>query len=111
MKKLKLKTMAIFAVLFALVMVAYIPDMLCWRYGISFPAFFQLFSDYYMTGNKLSRFNDNDKLSSYALPAMQWAVKHSIVSGIGDALISPNSTATRAQMATILERFLEDFVK
>lgn len=66
---------------------------------------------YDTNGTNLTAFNDANEISGYALPAMQWAVKHGIVNGIGGNMISPKSTATRAQMATILKGFIEDFVK
>ncbi len=57
----------------------------------------------------LDRFPDASAVSGYALDAMDWAIGHSIVSGIasGDTTtLSPRASATRAQVAAILMRFL-----
>jgi hypothetical protein len=51
----------------------------------------------------ITNFSDADKVSEYAVPAMQWACSAGIISGIGGALV-PNESATRAQTAAILER-------
>lgn len=52
--------------------------------------------------DNLKAFADGDKISPYALPAMKWAVKVGIINGIGDELISPKSSATRAQKAVVV---------
>ena len=62
-------------------------------------------------GQDLGSFNDETSVSGYAKTAMQWAVKHGIVTGIGADLLSPATTATRAQMAAILERYSENIVE
>jgi len=62
-------------------------------------------------GQDLGSFNDEISVSGYAKTAMQWAVKHGIVKGIGADLLSPATTATRAQMAAILERYSENIVE
>ena len=52
----------------------------------------------------LSAFSDADTVSGYAQDAMSWAVAEGLVSGSNGAL-QPKSSATRAQIATILMRY------
>ena len=49
-------------------------------------------------------YGDAETVSTYAIPAMQWAVGAGIINGIKDNLV-PKGNATRAQMATMLMRF------
>ena len=58
----------------------------------------------------LSGFPDAGKVSSYAQTAMQWAVAEKLVNG-SDGKLLPQGNATRAQVATILMRFIENIVK
>jgi len=53
----------------------------------------------------LSAFADEDKVSAYAVQAMQWAVGEGLISGVGSGMLDPAGTATRAQAAAILSRF------
>lgn len=70
------------------------------------------FKGYDITADQdLSKFSDEATISGYAKTAMQWAVKHGIVAGIRADLLSPTTTATRAQMAAILQRYTEILVK
>jgi len=55
----------------------------------------------------LSRFPDGDKASDYAVEAMRWAVDRGLIAGMDDGRLDPTGTATRAQVATILNRFCE----
>ena len=52
----------------------------------------------------LSGFRDRNKISTWAVEPMKWAVGHKIISGTGNG-IEPNGTATRAQIAVILQAF------
>ena len=54
----------------------------------------------------LGRFTDRDRISAYAVPAMNWAVGQGLLQGAGGRL-DPQGTASRAQVATILMRFLK----
>lgn len=54
---------------------------------------------------------DGASVSGYAKTAMEWAVENGIVTGIGADLLSPASIATRAQMAAILQRYIETIVE
>ena len=56
----------------------------------------------------LSAFTDTDSVSDYAATAMAWAVEHGIITGVTDTTIDPQGTATRAQCAAMLMRFVEN---
>ena len=58
----------------------------------------------------LSGFPDAGKVSSYAQTAMQWAVAEKLVNG-SDGKLLPQGNATRAQVATILMRFIENIAE
>ena len=50
---------------------------------------------------------DVGQLSEYAFPAMQWACGKGIIRGTGDgSTLTPQGTATRAQLAVMLYRFM-----
>lgn len=51
-------------------------------------------------------FSDYDKVSDFAKDAILWCVKNEIISGTEENLLKPYNTATRAETATILDRFL-----
>lgn len=53
----------------------------------------------------LSNFADADAISAYARLPLAWAHASGIVNGIDAATLAPDSTATRAQAATMLMRF------
>ena len=50
---------------------------------------------------------DFASISEYAIPAMQWACGSGIVTGVTDSTLAPQGTATRAQCAAMLMRFVE----
>ena len=54
----------------------------------------------------LSGFPDADQIQSYATEALSWAVAEGLLQGFEDDSLQPGGTATRAQIATILMRFL-----
>lgn len=56
----------------------------------------------------LSGFGDGKQVSGYAVASMQWAVGASLIQGTDSGLV-PAGSATRAQLATILYRFLTNF--
>lgn len=58
--------------------------------------------------NDLSGFTDAGDVSDWALPAMRWAVGSGIMGGYGDGILGPQGTATRAQVAAMLCRFIEN---
>lgn len=61
--------------------------------------------------DKLSAFPDAAKVSDWAKEALNWAVASGLINGVADANgtanLEPQATATRAQIATILMRWLE----
>ena len=58
----------------------------------------------------LSGFPDAGKVSSYAKTALQWTVAEGIIGGSEGKLL-PQGNATRAQVATILMRFIENIAE
>ena len=56
-------------------------------------------------GNHLKGFRDARSISSYAREAMNWAVAEGILSGTSPNYLSPQHSATRAQVAMILMRY------
>lgn len=63
-------------------------------------------------GNRadLGSFPDANKVSGYAKDALQWAVAEGLISGVkagSTTYLRPQGNATRAQVATILMRFVE----
>ncbi len=55
----------------------------------------------------LSGFPDAGDIQDYATEALSWAVAEGLLQGFEDDSLQPQSTATRAQIATILMRFCE----
>lgn len=53
-------------------------------------------------------FEDSSEISDYAVPAMNWAVGTGLMKGKSTATINPKDNATRAEIATILQRFVEN---
>ena len=64
--------------------------------------------DLTVKGN-LDKFKDADKITDYAKTAMQWAVGSGLVKGKSGNLLDPQGTATRAEIATMLHRFIEKY--
>ena len=62
------------------------------------------------TGNDLTDFKDAGKVSSWAQDAMLWAVHNGIVTGKPGKLLDPQGTATRAEIAAMLRRFVKNTV-
>ena len=58
----------------------------------------------------LTAFSDADKVSGYAAEAMQWAVAEGLLQG-SNGKLNPQGSATRAQVATILMRFMQKYEK
>ena len=62
----------------------------------------------------LKAFPDRDKTSAYAAEPMSWAVAQGIITGDtagGTVILSPKGTTTRAQLAAIMQRFVEKTAK
>ena len=58
-------------------------------------------------GADLSAYTDAASISSWALEAMEWANAEGLITGRTATTIVPDGTATRAEAATILMRFLQ----
>ena len=56
----------------------------------------------------LAQFNDRGQVAAYAVNGFSWAVSNKVVSGTSSTTLSPRGTATRAQVAVILVRYLEN---
>ena len=56
----------------------------------------------------LAQFSDRGQVADYAVNAFAWAISNHVVSGTSNTTLSPQGTATRAQMAVILTSYLED---
>ena len=52
-------------------------------------------------------YTDFGSISEYAIPAVQWACGEGIITGITTSTLEPQGTTTRAQVATMLLRFVE----
>ena len=55
----------------------------------------------------LDKFEDADKITDYAKMVMQWAVGNGLIKGKSENLLDPQGTATRAEIAAMLHRFIE----
>ena len=55
----------------------------------------------------LTVYPDHAGVAAYAKDAMSWSVANSIVGGTTQGTLNPSGTATRAQFAVILQRFVE----
>ena len=52
-------------------------------------------------------YDDFDSISEYAIASMQYAVGSGLMKGKSDSTINPLDNATRAEVAAILQRFIE----
>ena len=50
---------------------------------------------------------DANEISEYAVSAMNWAVGTGLMKGKSTTTINPEDNATRAEIAAILQRFME----
>ena len=76
-------------------------------------AIFYRYADYKgydltVKGN-LDKFKDADKITDYAETAMGWAVGSGLMKGKSGNLLDPQGTATRAEIAAMLHRFIEKY--
>ena len=55
----------------------------------------------------LSAFVDAGSVSDWAAEAVAWAVKAGIINGRGNNDLAPQGNATRAEVSTMLVRFLD----
>lgn len=61
-------------------------------------------------GMAIREFHDYESISDYAMSAMAWAVNTGLVKGDSN-LLYPKGTATRAEIAAMLHRFVENGMK
>ncbi len=54
---------------------------------------------------ELSEYADASEISDWATDALSWANSSQLINGMGDNTLSPKSSATRAQVAAIFERY------
>lgn len=59
----------------------------------------------------LDKFHDGDQVSDWAKEAMQWAVKLGIFQGDDTGALNPKNNATRAEVATLMQRIVAMIVK
>ncbi|MCI8525414.1 MAG: DUF4430 domain-containing protein [Oscillospiraceae bacterium] len=59
----------------------------------------------------LTRFSDSSNTSDWAKDAMRWAVGSGLISGKAGGVIDPDGTATRAEVAVILQRMVRLIVQ
>ena len=58
------------------------------------------------SSGSLAAYTDAGKVSSWAKDAMTWCVTNGIITGTTDTAVSPKTTATRAQCAAIIQRYM-----
>ena len=76
-------------------------------------AFFYRYAEYrdydLSPTDDLSGFTDADSVSEWAQEAMKWAIGSGLIAGRDDKRIDPQATATRAEFAAMLHRFIEKY--
>ena len=60
--------------------------------------------------NGLSKYSDFSSISAYSLNALKWANAEGLITGRTTTTLAPKGTATRAEVAAILYRFVENVV-
>ena len=59
----------------------------------------------------ISGYADAGKVARWAVTGMRWAVASGMISGTGNNNLSPEGVATRAQVATIVMKYMDRFLK
>ena len=59
----------------------------------------------------LGQFSDAGSVSDWAADTVSWAVGCGLLSGKGDGVLDPRGNATRAEAASVLQRFMVSFSK
>ena len=59
----------------------------------------------------LEGYTDVAQVSSWALDAMKWANAENLIKGRTTTTLDPKGETTRAEAATLLMRFIEDYLK
>lgn len=52
-------------------------------------------------------YNDANQVSSYAANALSWAVAKGLISGMTPTILAPQNSASRAECAAIIQRFIQ----
>ena len=60
-------------------------------------------------GKTVNDFPDGNKVSSWAVAPLNWALSYGVLSGKGNGMLDPSGTATRAECAAILRNFMEAY--
>ena len=90
----------------------YEPDAMITREQLATMLYrYAAYKDYDTTqgGMAIREFEDYEDISDWALEGLDWAVNAELVNGVGNNTIAPLSSATRAETATLLMRFIEAF--
>ncbi len=66
---------------------------------------------YSLTGGSYAHFPDQADVSDYAHQAMGWAVGKGLMIGMADGKLCPKCWSTRAEFATVIQRFCETIAK
>lgn len=59
------------------------------------------------SGSTIKGYGDSDQISDWAETSMAWAVHKGLLSGKGNGSLDPKGTATRAEVAKIIEVFMQ----
>ena len=59
-------------------------------------------------GDYVKDYTDANRISDYALDAMNWAVSTGLINGMDEVTLAPRGNATRAQIAIIFMRYCEN---
>ena len=59
----------------------------------------------------ISGYTDASSVSSWATDAMRWAVSAGLINGRTATTLAPQGNATRAEVASILMRFMQKYTK
>ena len=62
-------------------------------------------------GMALREYADYESISGYALDAMAWANANGLITGDAAGMLNPQRPTTRAQVATILMRFIQNIAR
>lgn len=58
-------------------------------------------------GMQIREFEDYEDISDYAMNAMTWAVNTGLMKGKTETTLNPKDNATRAEIAAMIQRFVE----
>lgn len=58
----------------------------------------------------LSGYTDTAKINASHVVSLEWAVGQGLIKGMTDTTLDPKESATRAQLATLLMRFIENYI-